>query len=183
MSVAVSKSKFREVVPRDESEKHGGSYSMCLHLCVLFFADWLNQHDQDTPVAYFFESGHADQAEANALMAKITHPWYADVKKRFHYTAHAFADKKAMSMLQSADLLAWQHQKHLKDGRSVNTARGDFRALMDRVHILHLMDERSLRRMVDNTRDFYGKKRTLFEALNANAQRLREAGGDFTKAD
>jgi hypothetical protein len=45
------------------------------------------------------------------------------------------------------------------------------------------MDERSLQRMVNNTRDFYGKKRTLFEALNANSQRLREAGGDLTKPD
>jgi hypothetical protein len=64
-------------------------------------------------MAYFFESGHKSQSEANTIMNSL----FRETKMRqaFRYSAHTFADKTRFHALQAADLLAWQWCKDTID--------------------------------------------------------------------
>ncbi len=53
------------------------------------------------------------------------------IKDRYHYVAHAFADKQKVLPLQAADLLAWQWYTEMKRQLAgMTTSRKDLTALI-----------------------------------------------------
>jgi len=84
----------------------GSAYSFCTRQCFSALAHWAKERKYHGDIAYFFESGHKSQREANALMEEIFN--IPSERRRYHYSSHTFADKVKVRPLQAADLLAWQ---------------------------------------------------------------------------
>ncbi len=75
---------------------------MCVRLCIHHIGDWAEKHRYYGPIAYFFESGTANEPEADALLhAMSVDP---EMKKRIRYGSHTFADKRVALRLQLADV-------------------------------------------------------------------------------
>jgi hypothetical protein len=134
------------------------AYAFCLAMLVDAI-DKLIGHVIDPRVAFFIESGHTSRPIANEYLLKLKrggHPAY-----RF-YATHTFAEKKELSVLQAADLLAWQSAKFFKDFLSGRRPpRKDFLSLIRRHHIfiyMHLA-EHGLIITFDNRPDLPNDKR------------------------
>jgi hypothetical protein len=107
----------------------GGPYSFCLRIVLNIVRVWMNEAHFSGDVAYFFEAGHRDQKQANTIMNHIFQD--PELKKRHHYVAHVFADKRKVIPLQTGDMLAWHwftHTKRLDAG--ITEPRKDFRRLL-----------------------------------------------------
>jgi hypothetical protein len=108
----------------------GSAYTYCCWQSLAGMLDWLEQNKIDGDLAYFFESGHEHQSQANAIMKRIfDNP---KLRQHYRYITHAFVDKQKVRPVQTADILAWLHAKHLKDlqnGKS--NPRADFVALVE----------------------------------------------------
>lgn len=108
-------------------EKETDVYSSCAAYCVEAFRVYLSafrldQHD----IAYFFESGHQFKGAPYNKIAE----WINESGSPI-----SFLDKRASSILQAADLYAWQLRKYLQDQISgQRKIRKDFEALMEHAH-------------------------------------------------
>lgn len=126
-SITVPEDQYNQIIPYDH--RLGGAYSFCLRQCLIAVNSWATRTAFDGQIAYFFESGHRDQTEANGIMHKV---FAVDaLRERYRYVSHTFADKKKLLPLQAADLLAWlwfTDSKHRLNGR--NEARKDVMALI-----------------------------------------------------
>lgn len=107
----------------------GGAYSFCARHC-LAATQIAIEEDFGIPgdVAYFFESGHKSQAEANGIMNQVFED--QELRREYRYASHAFMPKESSSALQAADLFAWQAFTYRKRYLSGNRVfRKDFEAL------------------------------------------------------
>jgi Protein of unknown function (DUF3800) len=107
----------------------GGPYSFCLRMVINTVRIWANETGFDGEVAYFFESGHRDQRQANRIMNHI----FMDksLRDRHHYVSHVFADKQKIIPLQASDMLAWHWFTHTKRRMAGNNQpRRDFKRLL-----------------------------------------------------
>ncbi|HEY6770101.1 MAG TPA: DUF3800 domain-containing protein [Candidatus Sulfotelmatobacter sp.] len=103
MMVSMYPSDFEEYVPHHP--QLGTAYSVCVHGCLAGVQHWANRRNYQGDIAYCFESGHASQSEANAIMKQIfAQP---SLRARQRYYSHTFADKKNVRLLQAADIIAW----------------------------------------------------------------------------
>jgi hypothetical protein len=89
-----------------DSPEIGSPYSFCAHVCLTAVHAWANKKQYNGDVAYFFESGHPSQSEANDIMNRLFQ--IPGMKEGHRYASHAFADKQKVRALQAADLIAWQ---------------------------------------------------------------------------
>lgn len=108
----------------------GSPYSVCIHACLGAAQAWADINAYRGDIAYFFESGHQSQSEANRIMTKIFSVPALRDKQR--YVAHTFADKRKVFPLQAADIIAWLWNNECK--RKMDTSRPqrrrDLNALM-----------------------------------------------------
>ena len=110
-------------------------YSQFAAACVKGAHQWLEMTGRTGDVAYFFEDGHTKKSAAyNFIAAGIKRPG----------DSVSFAPKADISLLQSADLLAWQTAKYVKDyfypfkidgKKKERTPRKDFQSLMKHQHV------------------------------------------------
>jgi len=119
-------------------------YSLCCYFCLNAVNQWAKDNGYQGKLAYFFESGHANHAESNRIMNAIfSNAWSRDF---YRYSAHAFVDKKEVRPVQSADILAWQWRKNLKDRLSgIMKPRKDLLSLQEIPHNVMHFDESTLR--------------------------------------
>jgi hypothetical protein len=110
LGVSVTESEYDGLAPDGWHDKYGSAYTICLQWCLAGMRLWADENNIAGPFAYFFESGHQHQREANARMNLI----YTDPVKRAEYrhASHTFADKKLHRGLQAADMFAW-HYAHV----------------------------------------------------------------------
>jgi hypothetical protein len=106
----------------------GGAYVLCLMWCLAGVSAWVNRHNFQGSIAYFFEAGHRLQSHANRAMNSLASNPILSAQSR--YGGHAFLpkdlaepDKRLVRPLQAADLLAWQWHKDW-DNRFGPTRRG-----------------------------------------------------------
>ena len=121
-AVSVEPSKYIHIMPIDS--RVGGSYSFCVNTCLQAVASWADESNYHGDIAYFFESGHRSQSEANGIMDRIFQ--IPEMRKRYRYSSHTFADKRKVMALQSSDLLAWQwhtDQKRRMRGSTISRLR------------------------------------------------------------
>jgi hypothetical protein len=109
----------------------GSPYSVCIHNCLTIVQAWADKNHFHGDVAYFFESGHKSQSEANGIMNKIFS--VPSLRKEQRYLSHTFADKKKVFGLQAADIIAWQWYTECKRRieRVRPNKRKDLSALME----------------------------------------------------
>jgi hypothetical protein len=104
IAVTVEPRIFEAIMPR--SPEIGSAYTFCAHTCLTGVVSWAEETKYSGGIAYFFESGHRSQSEANEIMNRLFN--IPIQRARHRYVSHTFADKKLMRPLQAADILAWQ---------------------------------------------------------------------------
>lgn len=74
---------------------------------------------RDEYIAYVFEGGHPSQGDANRMFGDLDKQEFAQLKQFYRYASHAFVDGKGPlgSVLQLADIFAWQVNKADREGR------------------------------------------------------------------
>ena len=98
------------VLQREWRERFGSVYAACCQLSMLMCGRWADQHGYNERIAYIFESGHADQGNADQAIHAI--PASPDAIAKCHYHEHVFLDKKENAPLQAADVWAWLATRH-----------------------------------------------------------------------
>lgn len=126
IAVTVEPSLYDRIIPQSPNFVRE-AYTFCLHNCVVGVTEWLEQIKYNGKIAYFFESGHKSQGEANKYMNDLFK--IPELKERHRYGSHTFADKKEIKPLQAADLLAWQSFTDYKRLINKKSSRKDFIAL------------------------------------------------------
>jgi len=118
----------------------GTPYSLAFYFITRGVARWAENTKYKGEIAYFFESGHGSQTEAHELVSiGLRVP---EIRAQMHYAGHAFVEKAKSPQVQTADLLAWQMTKHLKNKALGRPRRRDYDSLMGHPHyIAHLGDE------------------------------------------
>lgn len=126
MAVMVDLDEYDSFMPKHELI--GSAYTFCAHVLIGGVAHWIEESGFAGDVAYFFESGHRSQSEADAIMKKI----FADpeLKSSQRYVAHAFVDKQRSPPTQAADILAWQAYTDQRRQFEGKPRRKDFVALL-----------------------------------------------------
>jgi hypothetical protein len=83
----------------------GTGYSLLLRNTLFAVKGWADRVGFKGKIVYFFEAGHRDAAQSNAIMNRI----FSDPQQRenYRYAAHSYVDKMDALPLQPADLLAW----------------------------------------------------------------------------
>lgn len=105
-ATSVKEQEYKSLVPMELQKAIGSPYTFCIRQCLGLVKNWAKRADFNGKIAYFFESGHDKQGEADRILKE---DFKAPVLvQNFHYAAHTFADKKGVLPLQAADLLAWQ---------------------------------------------------------------------------
>lgn len=112
-AVSMSQAEFSKMAPPHFINVFGDAYVACTVLAMASVGYWARKSGYTGDVAYFFESGHSQQSDAEKRMRLID--GLADRRSEFRYISHTFADKRLVLPLQAADLLAWQWRKGFID--------------------------------------------------------------------
>ncbi len=102
---SISEEDYLSVVSKGWLKKYGSAYTILLQWCLASVGYWLDKGSYSGPVAYFFESGHRNQGEANKKK----------VSEQYRYCSHTFAGKRLAVPLQAADFLAWEWCKFWRE--------------------------------------------------------------------
>jgi hypothetical protein len=113
---------------------------------------FLKAHRIGGDMAYFFETGHKNKGRAYNNLAQMIAKMPASL---------TFAEKQKVRLLQSADLLAWQTAKYVKDALgNTRPPRKDFLSLMEHRHDIDLLSTKK-RRGPDSLRILAAKSSVL----------------------
>jgi hypothetical protein len=126
----------------------GTAYAYCCWQSLAAIYVWMNDNKINGDIAYFFESGHAFQTEANEVMNEIFK--LPDLRAQYRYLSHAFVDKKKVRPVQTADILAWLHGNLLKRmQKDIFKPRADYSALIEgRPHKVHIANRTTMARII-----------------------------------
>jgi hypothetical protein len=88
----------------------------------------LNSHKNNSPVAYFIESGDDDQSHIDQLFKKAK----PHQKKHWRYASHTFVEKGQVRGLEVADAFAWHWNKFYAEtvAEPVRKMRKDLKELI-----------------------------------------------------
>ncbi|MEX2149656.1 MAG: hypothetical protein WD793_05550 [Steroidobacteraceae bacterium] len=103
-------------------------------------------------MAFFIEAGHQNGHRANNYLLRHKDSTDKDISK--YYVSHTFAAKKDLTVLQAADLLAWQTAKFHKDKiANLRKTRLDFLSLVEHPHafVYLTLDNKYLALSIDET--------------------------------
>lgn len=121
-------------------------YTLCAYSALHSAGIWARKQSEPIQVAYFFEAGSANQAQANRVMHKLfDDPPVAD---RFRYAGHSFIPKRNSAAIQCADILAWQGAKDRKSLAEGRPRRKDLMNLLEREHYFTHLDANNAGRML-----------------------------------
>ncbi len=102
--------------PRDVTVEWPGldgfktAYALCCTLVVSTISSHLDRLGIKSRVAYIFEAGHRHHSEVERFMNSV-----ALSSNRYHYLSHSFEPKDSETLLQTADLLAWEWGKYISE--------------------------------------------------------------------
>lgn len=116
-------------------------YSLCAYFCMMQGRKWASESKFEGEIAYFFESGHKHQTQANRIMNAVFD--VPELRSYYRYGTHSFVPKDKVVALQCGDILAWQWSKYIKDKReSRRKPRADLMSLLERPHFtIHFNEE------------------------------------------
>jgi hypothetical protein len=134
------------------NEKHPDPYTSLTDFSVMALDAFLKAHRIGGDMAYFFETGHKNKGRAYNNLAQMIAKMPASL---------TFAEKQKVRLLQSADLLAWQTAKYVKDALgNTRPPRKDFLSLMEHRHDIDLLSTKK-RRGPDSLRILAAKSSVL----------------------
>lgn len=103
-------------------------YSFCIGAALKNLSAWSVERNYTGRYAYFFESGHQHQSEANRMMSNMA-AIGQNSQNEYSYFSHTFLAKADAPPLHAADMLAWHMTKNFKD-KGKRPRRADFTALL-----------------------------------------------------
>ena len=138
LAVTVDEAEFDSLAVANE--RIATAYEFCVWICLLATRIWVEKHRPLAQIAYFFESGHADQPRANMVMKRIfDHP---TLRETYRYSGHAFVPKETSLPTQAAEMLAWhwfQDSKRRREGKKPNPRKDTFALITEKdLGSLHL---------------------------------------------
>ena len=92
----------------------GSAYTLCAHTCLAAVKAWCNQQNYHGKIDFYFESGHASEAECDILMKRLFA--MPHLKRDHRHETHSFCDKRMVTPLQAADIIAWLYHTEQKRG-------------------------------------------------------------------
>lgn len=128
-AVSVNEELYERLIPAVLRDRFGSAYAFCVRQCLTCINNWANSSEFSGYIAYFFESGHASENEADRILNE-EYKQNEILVRHFKYVSHTFGDKRVILPLQSADLLAWQFFKNSKNKTISKPSRKDFKALI-----------------------------------------------------
>ena len=137
LGVTVNASELEALMP-----KHlvvSSAYAFCSQGVLTGVGKLIDNNPSIERVAYFFESGCAEQPQTNALLNTLF--TREDMRKSYRYVAHSFIKKTDSAVLQAADLLAWQCYSDKREGKP---QRKDFSSLLEHPHYTAHLDKGKL---------------------------------------
>jgi hypothetical protein len=158
LAVTMNEDEYNGIMPLDKVLA-GRPYTFCAQVILAGVSSWIDGQDKHQRVdatAYFFESGHDSQPEADWLMHTLFKSDRA--REAYRYAGHGFVPKIGNPGVQAADLLSWQwytDRKHRIEGRP---RRKDCASLLAHPHVTRHLDAAKIteiaERMVDISRPF-----------------------------
>jgi hypothetical protein len=116
-------------------------------MCLAAVQSWIKESQINGKVAYFFESGHENQIDANKIMKRIFDD--STLRQSYRYVAHAFVQKEEIRPVQAADILAWLHRNYvIRAFKGNNIARKDYLSLIELPHKAVHIDELNFQQLV-----------------------------------
>jgi uncharacterized protein DUF3800 len=88
-----------------------GPYGFCAFQCLQYIARWVDDNDQNEPIAYFFERG-SRQGEITRAMEYLQR--HADLIEKFRFYSYTFVPKSCQPV-QASDILAYETAKHVRN--------------------------------------------------------------------
>jgi hypothetical protein len=145
VAVSVCESEFNRWFPRNEHVPN--AYSICCWMCLVAVKSWITRNKFSGKVAYFFEAGHINQADANNIMKNIFKNQV--LRQSYQYAAHAFVPKEDVRPVQAADILAWQHRTHIIRAFKGNPiGRKDYASMLDLPHEMLHINESNFQKII-----------------------------------
>lgn len=142
MAVTIDIGEFERLMPRSP-EVIGGAYTFLANVIIGGVVHWVRTTNYVGDMAYFFESGHASQGEAQRIMDRVFRD--KPLKEATRYSAHAFLDKEKSPPTQAADLLAWQWYTDIRHRIEHGKRRKDCAALLEHPHqVVHVSADKMI---------------------------------------
>lgn len=112
-------------------------YAFCSVMCMRLLVNWADAVGHQEPIAYIFESGAMNRGELMAGHSAIMRD--EKNKRRYRLGSFTYADKRELSPLQAADILAYEAYKYLRnelEGK-VRQQRKSLTSLFEKMRIDH----------------------------------------------
>ncbi len=147
---SVAKSDFYDIIGRNGFMPN--PFTLGSWYCLFDTCYYADNNDPKARITYVFESGDDHQNDAENLLTGIAEE--SDRAASFYYQGHSFLPKRASLPTQAADILVWHGAKHAdRLDRGVERLRGDFSAIVDRLHVSDGKHQREwLERLVETSR-------------------------------
>jgi len=145
IAVSVSESDYDTICP--PAHRKIDAYSFCLQYCMQGVVAWANRYRLDSPVSYFFKSGHRNQAVADGLVK-----WFRYSKRLvtgLRYRSHTFVSGKKLVGISAADLLAWEFLAAHRNMATRRPVRLSFLSLTSLTHLMMDFGPEDLREYFD----------------------------------
>jgi hypothetical protein len=128
VAITINEGDYAELVGKRDGMR--SAYAFALMMCMHHVANWRQRTGARGQTAFFFESGHKHQNDANEWIS-----WMVGsplLQGALQYSGHAFVPKVTPG-LHPADNLAWHWRletSRRQDPNRTRPIRGDLRALM-----------------------------------------------------
>ena len=106
--VEVVEDDYDHIMPNEFKRVFGSAYAFCTAECITMVRRWAQRTGTTGQVSYFFESGADRQGEANRILKEMFSPDRPHKEGGLQYAGHGFYDKRIVSPLQTADILAYR---------------------------------------------------------------------------
>ena len=156
---AVIKADYDAEVTGDARRYLGQThYSFNVRTCFNFIRQWREKNNFTDPIHYVFAAGSQGNGELNDLFnSALTPENRADalLKVGIRKNGWTFARKEDVVQLQSADILAWETYKHMKDcvlGEPKKQMRASFKSMVEVPSMNRFFNRNILKEIVEKAR-------------------------------
>ena len=121
IAASFKEDEFIREAPPLWKKRFGSLTGVAVQMCAGGIGHWANERSNNGPIAYVFESGEADEAEAGTAFTNISRS--PKIKAHSRYRSHTFTAKGLARGLEAADYFAWHWNKF--DAETLSRSVGD----------------------------------------------------------
>ena len=156
---AVIKADYDSEVTGDARRYLGQThYSFNVRSCFNFIRQWREKNNCTDPIYYVFAAGSRGNGELNDLFNSAVTPENktdAYFKVGIEKNGWRFARKEDVVQLQSADILAWETYRHMRDcvlAENKKQMRASFKSMVEVPSMNRFFNKKTLKEIVEKAR-------------------------------